>query len=97
MPHYFKDFPVRKKFFNVHSIQESVTVRYMARSMPKICVSLGNRQVDHPTSIVEIEGMINNQPISILIDLVVSMSYISPRIVELCKLVPKKFDKSLLV
>ena len=46
---------------------------------------------------LEIEGMINNQPISILIDTSASLSYISPRMVELCKLVPKKFDKSWLV
>ena len=46
---------------------------------------------------VEIEGMIIDQPISILIDLGTSMSYISPRIVDLCKLEPEKFDKSWLV
>ena len=46
---------------------------------------------------VEIEGMINNQHIYILIDRGASMSYISPRIVKLCKLVPEKFDKLWLV
>ena len=46
---------------------------------------------------VEIEGVINSQPISILIGPGASVSYISPRIVELCKLVPDKFDKSWLV
>ena len=46
---------------------------------------------------VEIEGMINNQPISILIDIGASLSYISPRMVDLFKLVPEKFDKSWLV
>ena len=46
---------------------------------------------------VEIEGMINNQPISILIDPHASLTYIWPRIVELCKLVPEKFDNSWLV
>ena len=45
----------------------------------------------------EIEGMINNQPISILIDPGANLSYISPRIVELCKLVPKTFDMLWLV
>ena len=69
----------------------------MARSMPRICAALENRQADHQTSMVEIEGTINNQPISILIDPGASLSYISPRIVELYKLVPKKFDKSWLV
>ena len=46
---------------------------------------------------VEIKGMINSQPISILIYLGMILSYISPRIVELCKLVPENFDKSWLV
>ena len=46
---------------------------------------------------VEIGGMIKSQPISILIDLGAIVSYISPRIMDLCKLVPKHFDKSWLV
>ena len=46
---------------------------------------------------VQIEGMINSLPISILIDPRARLSYISPRIVELCKLVLEKFDKSWLV
>ena len=41
--------------------------------------------------------MINNQPISILIDPSASLSYISPRVVDLCNLVHKKFDNSQLV
>ena len=46
---------------------------------------------------VEIEGAINDKPISILIDPGESLNYISPIIVELFNLVPKKFDKSWLV
>ena len=46
---------------------------------------------------VEIKVMINNQPIYILIDPGARQSYISPRIVELCKSIPEKFDKSWLV
>ena len=46
---------------------------------------------------VEIEGMMNNQPISILIDLGARLSYISPRIVYLCNLVPQNFDKAWIV
>ena len=88
-----KEFPVRKKNFNVHSIQEIVTVGDMARSMPIICVALENWQLDHQTSMVEIEGMLNSAPISILIDPCASLSYISPRLVELCELLPKMFDK----
>ena len=45
----------------------------------------------------EIEGVIKSQPISILIDSHASLCYVSPRIVELCKSVPEKFEKSWLV
>ena len=69
----------------------------MARSMPRISVALKNRQADHQTSMVKIEGMIKGKPISILIDRGAIISSISPRIVELCKLVPEKFDKSWMV
>ena len=41
--------------------------------------------------------MIKIQPISILIDPGASLNYISPRIVELCKLVSSKFDKPWIV
>ena len=69
----------------------------MARSMPRICAALENWQADHQTSMVEIKGMINNQPICIWIDLGAILSYISPRIFKLCKLVLENFDKSWLV
>ena len=65
--------------------------------MPRIYAALENCQADHETSMVEIEDMINNQPISILIDLGTSLSYISPKVVYLCNLVPEKFDKLWLV
>ena len=71
----------RKKTFNVHSIQEVVTVGGMARSMLRISVALENWKENHQTSMVEIEGMIKSQPISILIDPGASLSYASPRIV----------------
>jgi len=43
---------------------------------------------------VEIEGMINGKPVSILIDPGASLSYISPGIVEKCKLTLQKFENS---
>ena len=65
--------------------------------MPRIYTALENRHAEYETSMVKIEGMINNQPISILIDPGVILSYISPIIVELWKLVREKFDKLWLV
>ena len=65
----FKDFPTRKNFFNnVHSIQEATTVGDMERIMPRINATLENQQAHHSTSMVEIEGVIKDKPISILID-----------------------------
>ena len=69
----------------------------MTRSMPRISSALENRQADHRTSMVEIEGMINNRPIFVLIDPGTSLSYISPNICELRNLVHKFFYKSWLV
>ena len=46
---------------------------------------------------VEVEGKINQIPISILIYLGGSLSYISPSLVEKCKLSIEKFARSWLV
>ena len=43
---------------------------------------------------VEVEGMINQIPIAILIDPGASLSYISPKLVEKCKLPVEKFENS---
>ena len=45
-----------------------------------------NRQAEYQTSMVEVEGMINQTPITIIIDPGASLSYISPKMVEKCKL-----------
>ena len=46
---------------------------------------------------VEVEGKINQTPIAILIDPGASLSYISPNLVEKCKLPVEKFVSSWLV
>ena len=65
--------------------------------MPKINTTLENRQATHQTSMIKIEGMIKSHPISILIEPGASLIYVSPRIVELCKLSQEKFEKSRLI
>jgi len=65
--------------------------------MPTISAALENRQADHETEMVEIEGTVNEKPVSILIDPGASLSYISPSIVEKNKLSLQKFDKPWLV
>ena len=46
---------------------------------------------------VEIEGKISDQSVTVLIDLGASLSYINPKIVEKCNLKPEKFQQSWLV
>ena len=46
---------------------------------------------------VEVEGTINQTPIAILIDPGASLSYISPKMVENCKLPVQKFENFWLV
>ena len=65
--------------------------------MPRINAALENRQAEYQTSMVEVEGMINQTPIAILIDLGASLNYISPKMVEKCKFPVEKFENSWLV
>ena len=69
----------------------------LARTMPRINAALENRNVDYQTSMVEVEGKINQIPIYILIDPRASLSYISPNLVKKCKLPVEKFASSWLV
>ena len=81
----------------MNSVQAEETVGGMARETPRISVALENWQADHQTSMVEIEGTINGKRVSILIHPCASLSYISPRVVEKCKLSLQKFENSWLV
>ena len=74
-----------------------MSVGDLARTMPRINAALENRQADYQNSMVEVEGMINQTPIAILIDPGASLSYISPKLVEKCKLPIEKFESSWLV
>ena len=74
-----------------------MTVGDLTRTMPRINAAVENRQADYQTSMVEVESKINQIPISILIDLGASLSYISHNLVEKCKLPVEKFASSWLV
>ena len=63
----------------------------LARTMPRINATLENKQANYQTSMVEVEGKLSQIPISILIDPGDSLSYISPNLVENCKLTVDKF------
>ena len=68
-----------------------------ARGMPRIYVALDHRQVDHQSNMIEVEGMIHNQRISILIDSGASRSYIDPKLVERLHLEKHKHERSWIV
>ena len=53
--------------------------------------------MEYQTSMVEVEGIINQTPVTILIDPGASISYIAPKMVEKCKLPVEKFENSWLV
>ena len=74
-----------------------MTAGELVRSMSRINAALENRHAEYQTSIVEVEGMINQMPITILIDPGASLSYISPKMVEKCKLPVEKIENSWLV
>ena len=61
-----------------------MTVGDLVRKIPRINVALENMQANDQNSMVEVEGKINQIPISILIDPGASLSYISPNLVEKC-------------
>jgi hypothetical protein len=81
----------------VYNIQEATTVNDVARNMPQIYAALDNNQADHQDSVVELEGMIANQLVSILIDSGSNLSYVAPQTVDKCKLQPIRHVKPWLV
>jgi hypothetical protein len=52
----------------VHNLQEASIVGDVGRSLHRINASMDGRQADHQSSVVEIEGKINNTQIYVLID-----------------------------
>jgi hypothetical protein len=69
----------------------------MGRSMPRIYAALDNKQVEFQSHMIEVEGKINDQSISILIDSRASHSYIDPKLVERFHFPRRKLGKSWLV
>jgi len=72
-------------------------VNVVARNVPRIYATAENRQADFQDSIVELEGIISKQTISILIYPRSNLSYISFQFVEACALHKNKHAKAWLV
>jgi hypothetical protein len=81
----------------VHNVQQDETVEDMGSIIPRIYVDLDNKQDEFQSHIIEVEGMINNQPFTILIDSGASHSYVDPRVVEIFHLLRRKHEKYWLV
>eukprot|EP00253_Pinus_taeda_P005217 PITA_05217 len=96
-PHYVKNCPQRKGTDQISQIHEASTVGDVGRSMPRINAALDDRKAEYQPTMVEFEGKILNLSISVLIDPGATLSYISPKIVEQCKLQPEKFRNPWLV
>jgi hypothetical protein len=66
----------------VRNVQQEETMDDMGNRIPRIYASLDNKKVEYQSHMIEVEGMINNQTITILIDSGASHSYIDPRMLE---------------
>ena len=84
-PHLKRHFPrLNGANKTLHNVQEASMVGEIGKNFHRINAALEDRQADHQSAIVEIEGTISNHAISILIDPGATLSYIYPRMVELC-------------
>ena len=81
----------------VHTVQQAETMEDMGSRMPRIYTALDNKKAEFQSHTIEVEGMINNRPLVILIDLGASHSYIDPRVVESLQLSRSKHGKCWLV
>ena len=69
----------------------------MGSRMPRIYAALDNKQFEYHSHMIEVEGMINNQPFTILIDSGAIHSYVDPRVVESLQFPRSKHEKYWLV
>jgi hypothetical protein len=86
-----------EKVRTVHNVQQTETVEDMGRNVPRIYAALDNKKIEYQSHMIEVEGMINNQTITILINSGASHSYIDPKMVESLHLPRSKNEKSWLV
>ena len=75
------------------NIEEADIVGQVARIVPRIYANLEDRQEDHQSTVVEVEGKIVEQSIYVLTDHGSTHSYITPRIVEICDFKKLKHNK----
>eukprot|EP00253_Pinus_taeda_P018699 PITA_18699 len=96
-PHYVKNCPQLKGTEQVCQVYEASIVGDIGRSLPRINAALEDRQAEYEPTMVEFEGKLLDLDVTVLIDPGATLSYISPRIVEHCKLQPVKIKEPWLV
>eukprot|EP00253_Pinus_taeda_P006640 PITA_06640 len=96
-PQYIKNFPHRKGSDQVSQVYEASTVGDVARSLLRINAALEDQHADYQPTMIEFEGKIFDRIVSVLVDPGATLSYVSPKIVENCKLQPAKFKNPWLV
>ena len=73
---------MKHKETNVYNMQEYSNVGDAAISVPRIYATLDNRQANHQSSMIDIEGKLKVVHISILINSGASYSYINTNLYE---------------
>ena len=81
----------------IYSVREAQTIEDVDQSIPCIYITLDNKHVDHQESIIEMEGELCDQVVSILIDHGSNYSYVSLDLVDKCGLNKEVNAKSWLV
>jgi hypothetical protein len=96
--HMFIYYPHRgEKLRTIHNLQQAEIVEDMGRNVTRIYASLDNKQTKYQSHMIEVEGMNNNQTISILIESGASHIYIYPKMLEGFHFPRSKDGKSWLV
>jgi hypothetical protein len=72
-------------------------VKHMGGSMPNMYAFLDKKKTKYQSPMTEVEGKIDNQPISVLVDSRDIHSYIKSNIVEIFHLQSKRPNESWLV
>ena len=70
----------------IYNTQEANTVGDVGHNIPCIYADVDNMQEDHQASIIEMDGKLCDQVVSILIDLVSNYSYINLDLMDKCGL-----------
>jgi hypothetical protein len=80
----------------VHNLQEAKTMEDIGGIMQSIYATMENNQAEYQSPMIEVEGKIDNQHITILIDFGASHSYIKSNVIEIFHLQRSKHRKYLL-